>query len=800
MVRVGALAMAVLLLLVPASGHPALARRLRELRPGHGVKYQQVSITTVKNYAYKTSVNVILNQSTLRRSSRNLKSFKRNLEVPRKNDYMNCQQTNMLKRVIPSRRKLYLIARRCTHISRRHLKTNKHIQGGQSRKMWNTILNNRFQLKMKCHSIVNVRIKPDTKRIEESHICVENKYIETVSSLSCLALQANFILDAVLKCQEVFENILKLKLNQVRMLKQHINTGMLQMKKYKQYNDQISDHSKEYSKENRNAFDKINYGMFTDRLKEVISEKEGQYMDFGNYVLSCQSFQWTTSFPNREMMKVWKQKMLTKKNMNENHRCLFVHACTYQRNSDVQKMFSTHNMSNIQGNDIFTFRRQMYRNKKLIGKWKKVQMQPSVIHPAFPTIKIAIEVYCGKFNSEVNPAKPSVLMMNTLQYLIHSSQRGKKYSNVTQERYRIKSLKAHMVRKHLDTEDIFLCKHISNSPLVVKRTKRSAQGGSVPVPVDVLKRLTSALIAVATIFGIAFLALALTGCYLFDKRRELGRFFDIKLKNRKPKKHTKPVENQSSTPISVSQRFHLAQSQGSRRNQTALASVTAAEAYSIKESDFIIVKQIYDNSDSEDSSGMSHDHHGLTVKSRAYVFSSRSNESIRSFCGDVGDLSSSLPSSADEIKTKNSFTNLPNSIVKGKESVPQPESSHDNQEQCTSGDLLLQLKRTKDSPELSFSDEITIENQVSNPSATTPKEKEMFPVIPQPDYLCGNQEQCTTSSDTEPQLKKTTDSSQPYLLAEITVEDQVSNMPTTIPKEEELVPVVTQPGCHNYKQ
>nr|XP_060629470.1 uncharacterized protein LOC132773908 [Anolis sagrei ordinatus] len=800
------LAMAALLLLVPATGRPALTlARLRELRPGHGEKYQQVSITTVKNCAFKTSVNVILNQSTLRRSSRDLKTFKRNLEVLRKNDYMNCQQTNMLKCVILYRRNLYLIARRSTHISRRHPKTIKHIQGGQSRNMWNTVLKNRrFEVKMKCYSIVNVRIKPDTKIIEESQIYVENKYIETESSLSCLALQANIILDAILKCQEVFESIMKLKLKQVLMLRRHINTGMLQMKKYKQYNDQMSDYSKECSIENRNVFDKINYGMFTDR-KKVNSEKEGQYMDFGNYVLSCQSFQWITSFPIREMMKVWKQKTLTKTNLNENHRFLFVHACTYQRNSDVPMMSSTHNIvSNVQENDIFTFQRKIYRNKRLIGKWKKVRMQPSVIHPVFPIIKIAIEVYYGKLNSEVSPAKPSVLMMNTLEYLIQSSQRGKKYSNVTQERHRHKSLKTLMTRKHLDTENRFptfsyLYKHISNSPLVVKRMKRSAQGETVPVPVDVLKRLTSALIAGATIFGIAIFALVLTGCYLFDKRRELGQFFDIMLKHGKSKKHTKPVENQSSTPISVSQRFHLAQPQGSRRNQTAFASVTAAEAYSIKESDFIIVKQIYDNSDSEDSSEMSHDHHGLTLKSRAYVFPSRSSESIRSFCDDVGALSTSLPSSSDEIKRENRFTNPSNSTLKEKESVPKPESSHDNQEQCTSGDLLLQLKKTKGSSEPSFSGEITVENQVSNLSATTPKEKEMFPVTPQPDSLRGHQEQCT-SGDILAQPKKTTDSSQPYLVAEITVEDQFSNLPTTTPEEKAIVPVVTQPRCHTQKQ
>ncbi|XP_042320776.1 uncharacterized protein LOC121929352 isoform X4 [Sceloporus undulatus] len=309
---------------------------------------------------------------------------------------------------------------------------------------------------------------------------------------------------------------------------------------------------------------------------------------------------------------------------------------------------------------------------------------------------------------------------------------------------------------------------------------------------DVLKRLTSALIAGATIFGIAIFALALAACYLYGKRRQLGQFFDTVLndgKSRKSRKTSKSIGSKSHA--SLSQNFHFGQAQETRRNQSALAAGT--EAYSKEESDFVTIKQIYSSSYSEVSSEVSLDHRSLIVRSRAYVSPSLSNQSVRSFRDDLCDISSSQVSLSDEIKTDNHFSNPSKIIPKENEPVavvPQAESLGDNQEQCTSTDQLPQLKKATDSSQLFFG-EITIENQFSDLSTT--KEKELLPVVPQPDSLCDNQEQYT-SDDGFLQLKEATDSSQLFF-GEITVENQCLNLSTTTPKEKELVPVAPQPEC-----
>ncbi|XP_042320773.1 uncharacterized protein LOC121929352 isoform X2 [Sceloporus undulatus] len=645
---------------------------------------------------------MILDQSAQRRSIRSLKSFRKYLETTRKNGCLNGQQKNVLKCIIFYKRKLYVIKSISMHNSKMHLETIKLILAGEmkSRKMWKDIVKNgKFQVKMNCYSILNVK--------EELQIYVENKYIETESSLGYIALQANIVLKGekrcVLKSQEVLENIMELKLQQtILKMKQLIETGMLQKKRY------------------------------------------------------------------------------TQRNIDE-----------------VQKKFPPHKMvhSNSPGKNFFAFQRKMYRNK--IGKWISVQMQPSVIHSAFPTIEIAIGVYHGEFNSAFSPGKPSLHMTKLLKHLMQTLQRVKKCFNVIQKRHRMKSLKALMVRKHLDTEDsfrtfLYLCKCISNSPLLVERSKRSAEGETVPISVDVLKRLTSALIAGATIFGIAIFALALAACYLYGKRRQLGQFFDTVLndgKSRKSRKTSKSIGSKSHA--SLSQNFHFGQAQETRRNQSALAAGT--EAYSKEESDFVTIKQIYSSSYSEVSSEVSLDHRSLIVRSRAYVSPSLSNQSVRSFRDDLCDISSSQVSLSDEIKTDNHFSNPSKIIPKENEPVavvPQAESLGDNQEQCTSTDQLPQLKKATDSSQLFFG-EITIENQFSDLSTT--KEKELLPVVPQPDSLCDNQEQYT-SDDGFLQLKEATDSSQLFF-GEITVENQCLNLSTTTPKEKELVPVAPQPEC-----
>lgn len=234
-------------------------------------------------------------------------------------------------------------------------------------------------------------------------------------------------------------------------------------------------------------------------------------------------------------------------------------------------------------------------------------------------------------------------------------------------------------------------------------------------------------------------------------------------------------------------------------------SVAATEACSKNKPDVATVKEIYYSSDSNSSTKMSP--RGLTVRSRAYVYPSWSTDSIRSFCDDVSDVSSSGLFLSDEITVGNKFSNS-FSATKEKELVPVIHQTDnclsDRQDQCTSTELVQKLNKETNTSQLDLSDEMTAENPFPNLSTTIPKEKELVSSVPQPEYsFCDNREQ-QASGNMLLQQKKTA-ISQIYFANAIRVEDyaQFLELSSTTPKEKELLPAAHHPKdnlCDNKEQ
>ncbi|XP_032073180.1 uncharacterized protein LOC116508655 [Thamnophis elegans] len=195
-------------------------------------------------------------------------------------------------------------------------------------------------------------------------------------------------------------------------------------------------------------------------------------------------------------------------------------------------------------------------------------------------------------------------------------------------------------------------------------TERSEQGHLLLCEVwpGALQHLSNALLAGATIFGIALFIIVLAGFYLYLKRRQVLKFINTVLKDRKSSPKSKSTGAQGYAPVSVSQNFHFVQPKNSRKKQTSMAADVEAHA-----KDHAIVKEIYDSSDTEGSSKKSH--RGLSVRSRAYVFPSRSSESVQSFYDDVCDICSAQFSLSDEFTVEKPCSNLSSTTPKAKETV-----------------------------------------------------------------------------------------------------------------------------------
>ncbi|XP_026521482.1 uncharacterized protein LOC113410913 [Notechis scutatus] len=201
-----------------------------------------------------------------------------------------------------------------------------------------------------------------------------------------------------------------------------------------------------------------------------------------------------------------------------------------------------------------------------------------------------------------------------------------------------------------------------------------------------LRHLSNALTAGATIFGIALFIIALAGFYLYLKRRQVLKFFNTVLKDGKSSRKSKSTDAQDYAPISVSQNFHFVQPKDSRKKQTG-ADVDAK--------DHVAVKKIYDSSDTEGGSKRSH--RSLTVRSRAYVFPSRSSGSVQSFYDDVCDICSAQFSLSDEFIIEKPCSKLSSTTPKAKETVSVAcQTNHyskDDQNYYINTDMSPQLKK-----------------------------------------------------------------------------------------------------------
>ncbi|XP_058034005.1 uncharacterized protein LOC131195799 isoform X4 [Ahaetulla prasina] len=237
----------------------------------------------------------------------------------------------------------------------------------------------------------------------------------------------------------------------------------------------------------------------------------------------------------------------------------------------------------------------------------------------------------------------------------------------------------------------YFYKDIFNSPSsTFERTKRSAKNKTESVSVGALQHLSNALIAGATLFGIALFMIVLAGFYLYLKRRQVLKFFNTVLKDGKSSPKAKSTDAQGYAPISVSQNFHFVQPKDSRKKQTTMAADGETHA-----KDHVAVKEIYDSSDTEGSSKKSH--RGLSIRSRAYVFPSRSSGSVQSFYDDACEICSAQFSLSDEFTVEKPCSNLSSTTTKAKETVSVAcQTNHglkDDQNYDINTDKSLQLKK-----------------------------------------------------------------------------------------------------------
>lgn len=603
-----------------------------------------------------------------------------------------------------------------THISRKHLETSELTLRGKN-DLTNIprnigMKNGKFEgynLKMAwLNNLFNVvGKKSQLKKMERLQIYFENshKYIDTRPPLAYITPETNIMLKVeeayFKKSQESLETILVLRLVKQKIVRRRKPTEirMFQKKKYTNNMDRVLSSIKErnFSKESTNIYKKNQHRIFSDEEALNIGRKD-RHMGFKKYGRLQRS-----SFLKTEKVNVQKRKT-TKKYVTEKQKFPFTYVFTHQRGSNsILKIFSAHNivLSNIGEKTQFALKRKMFRNHILIRKASVLQakkrksgkngldasskiynMELVVINIVFPSITSAMSARCELLRSQIYSckAKSSVYMMERLKYLMIVSLRAKQYFNTAQKGFRISILKREMARKHHDMEEslpalLYLHKHAFQGPSVIERTKRSTEvkepkgltevkERTVPISISYLKRLTSTLVAGATLFGLALGALALAGCYLYYKRRQLGEFISV-LKGEESPNRARSTDDPHYTPFSLSQNFHFQPPQESSKNQTPMATVT--ETFSKAGSDMVTIKEIYRNSDTEGSGNASYK--GFSIRSRAYVSQSRSSGSIRSVIDDAPNVSSAQHSSVEEIIKENEFSVLSNTNSKEKETV-----------------------------------------------------------------------------------------------------------------------------------
>ncbi|XP_063153989.1 uncharacterized protein LOC134493407 isoform X2 [Candoia aspera] len=541
MLRAGAL-MAALLVLVPFTGWSVRGRLLVlcEVWPGHLKEYQQLSVAA-DNDSYRTLVNRILVQSALKKDNRNYKSFRTNFKIHGKNAFKNNQQNY----AVLFRINLYLLADKKTsiQISKKHSVMYEVIlrERNYLRRRLSILMNANLEdceVKMNWH--INVRKKSEGNKSQVSYFEKGYKYMETRSPLTYMAHQSNILKseEQLPKSQKSLGSIIILKFVKQRKGEDHIEMKILKKKKCKNNIDRLLASVKEkFCKVNTNVYNKNQHRIFSDGKKLFNTERKKQYIGFKRLQQRKNII--------KEKIKMWKQKTITKKSVYDNQKLQFRHVFTYQRNSHrLQKVYSTHKkmLANIQRKKVPAFQTKTYRGKHLIQKWGSIlrarkeskfgenemgilskiyYMQPFIVNLKFLTITMYVKQ--DFFSSEKYQTEPLVQVKKMLQYLLPSSERvKKKYFSLGQKGLEMSALKTLMVKRLVKKEGFpaFFYNNIFNGPSsIVERTKRSAKNKTVPISVGVLQHLSSALIAGATIFGIALFIIVLAGFYLYLKRR-----------------------------------------------------------------------------------------------------------------------------------------------------------------------------------------------------------------------------------------------------------------------------------------
>ncbi|XP_060087787.1 uncharacterized protein LOC132566611 [Heteronotia binoei] len=718
----------------------------------HIVEYQQTSLAAMKKYLYKATLHMILEQSTLQKDSKSYKKFRTNLETPRKNAERNHQKTNRLKLILLYQRNLYLITDESTTVKvlGMHLGPSKLIFTGKKEltKVSKNILEDGkldvFAMKMIVFH--DVKKKSENKNVGQlKSIYFKNSYkykgIWLPLAITPQILQTKTMLKAeevhLKKHQEDLGSVLVLRTVKQQQSRKHTVIRMMTKKKCKDNSNRVLVSAKEriFFRENANAYSKDQYKMFME-VKQILNDgRKGRHNGFKKYDQLSLSFQQKLNFLVRKKMKV--QKCKTTKKCVPNKFPL-IHTFTQHRcNYNTQKIVLAYKtiLAHIKKTQHPTFKKKM-RKKKTMRK------KQSMVLRAIREIKREVEIensseldYINNnflaiisdkrlkdevFISEMNQMKSSICTVEFLKHLIQPFQMVNRYFSVARKGFRTSALKALVGKKHLGTESLLsmshLRKYICQGPSVVERTKRSTKGENVQISVAFLKHLTSALVVSATIFGMALSLLSLAACYLYYKRRQLKPFLDVVLKGGESLHRSKSSDPNCCTPISLSQAFHFGQSQESRKNQTAMATDSKTfpreqkRTYTVdnpckikrttetcsKEGPDVTVKELYASSDADRSSNGSQ--RSFTVRSKAYLFPSWSNESMGSLCDDdVCDASSTQHSSSEEIIMEHEFSNQPRSNTNQKEKTPVSVVCHSckNQGQSTSSDVLLPVKELR---------------------------------------------------------------------------------------------------------
>ncbi|XP_070601955.1 uncharacterized protein C1orf185 homolog isoform X2 [Erythrolamprus reginae] len=615
-------------------------------------------------------MNRIPEQSTLKKDNRNYKNFRINFKIHGQSAIKNHQ----LRYVVQFKINLNLVrVKKTIQISKEQLVTSSSILMERNYLRRLSMDTNLKDCKVKVNWYINVKKKFEDNKSHASYFENGCKYMETRSPMSYMEQQANILRSELLqKSQKSLGSMSKF--TKKHKGENHIETNILKEKCKHRIDRLLTSVKENFCKVITNKYNKNLHRIVSDEQK-ILNRKRKKYVGF-------KSLQQEKKL--KEKIKIWKWKT-SEKSIYANQKFQFRHLFTYERNSHIQKVYSTQKkMFNIQRKKFPIFQIKIYRNKHLIQKrgdivkarkefgeremgtlFKNCYMYFSIINLKFLTITICMKQEF--FSSRKYQTQQLIQVKKMLQYFLPSSERVKnKYFSLSQKGFKMSFLKTLIVKQLIKKECFpsltyqYFYKDIFNSPSsILERTKRSAEDEDESVPVGVLKHLSNALIAGAILFGIALFIIVLAGFYLYFKRREVLKFFNTVLKDGKSSPKSKSTDAKGHDPISVSQKFHFGQPKDSKKKKKARAKDVEAH-----DKDHVTVKKIYDSSDTEGKS-----HRSLSVRSRAYVLPSQSSGSEQSFYDDVCEICATQFYLSDEYIVENPYSNLSSTTPKAKETV-----------------------------------------------------------------------------------------------------------------------------------